>query len=170
MRHILFWEVAWCSLQPVDDVSRHLSVTCSRVNSARRIHSLTVWRLVPTTILHHVTSQKSEGLNYSAAELLHYHVTQCYTMLHKNRGLWISYRGLVVVSHPAKHPCLHGSFVNAAGIWDYTASYAKTVNMNWIGCWKKWLWPGWWCYQEISTESKEVSVLKRKVENNYICV
>jgi len=82
MRHILFWEVAWCSLQPVDDVSRHLSVTCSRVNSARRIHSLTVWRLVPTTILHHVTSQKSEGLNYSAAELLHYHVTQCYTMLH----------------------------------------------------------------------------------------
>jgi len=65
-----------------------------------------------------------------------------YKMLHKNRGLWISYRRLVIVSHPDKHSCLHGSFVNAVGIWDYTASHAKTVKMNWKGSWKKWSWHG----------------------------
>jgi hypothetical protein len=98
---------------------------------------------------HNIAEERKTQLLRGGSLILAY-----YKRFHKNRGLWISYTGLVIVSRRDKHSYLHGSFVNAVGIGDYVyiASHAKTVNMNWKGCWKKWSWPSWWCYQEISTE------------------
>jgi hypothetical protein len=96
---------------------------------------------------HNIAEERRTQLLRGGSLILAY-----YKRFYKNRGLWITYTGLVIVSRPDKHSYLHGSFVNAVGIGDYIASHAKTVNMNWKGYWKKWSWPSWWCYQEISTE------------------